>query len=265
MTATAEDFASREALYNAAFEAECRVQYPIIDEFEQSVGFHIERERLEQAARVLACPLKRNRACWQHGRIVYAMGRRVLARVLKRHVQHEQTVFLDIGTAKGFSALMMQYAIEDSGIMPSACQVISLDVIDPEERTVRNTVVELSGLLTLAETLRPWQHVTDKIRFIQSEAANWLLRLQLLHIHFAFIDGKHSFDAVNAELAHLARLQRSGDVLVIDDVQIEGVMRALSGYRHAYTWQTFDAKPSVETENLDLPHAPRFYAVAIRR
>jgi hypothetical protein len=247
--------------YDAEFFAESQVDYPQIDEFERSVGFQIERYRLEQPARRLACPLKKHPACWQHGRIVYAMVRRVLAGWDESTIPADP-LFLDIGTAKGFSALMMQLAIEDSGIPRSYFQVVSLDVIDPQERCNRNSVAEIDGPLTLEEMLAPWHEIAMNIDFRRADAVSWLAQ-QSRRVHFAFIDGKHSYEAVSGELSQLARLQRSGDALVCDDMQIEGVARALSEYRHAYTWQIIDALPVNET--FDRQHAPRSYAVAVRR
>jgi cephalosporin hydroxylase len=262
MHETMDAAASLADRYDAEFFAESNVDYPQVSEFEQSVGFHIERHRLEQAARRLACPLKKHPACWQHGRVVYAMVRRILAGWDEINQIPADPLFLDIGTAKGFSALMMQTAIEDSGIPRPYFQVISLDVIDPLERCNRNSVAEINGPLTLEEMLAPWHKIAMNIDFQHAEAVRWLA-WQKRRVHFAFIDGKHSYDAVSGELSQLARLQRSGDALVCDDMQIEGVARALSEYRHAYTWQIIDAVPVNET--IDRQHAPRSYAVAVRR
>jgi predicted O-methyltransferase YrrM len=253
--------AHKHQLYDAEFFAEINVDYPLINEFESSLGFALPRYQLEHAARRLACPLKKHPVCWQHGRVVYAMVRRILAGWDETHIPADP-LFLDIGTAKGFSALMMQFAIRDSGMPISYFDVISLDVIDPAARVARNTVAEIDGLLTLEEILAPWREDASNITFIKSDSVNWL-DLQGRRIHFAFIDGKHSYQAVSNELAHLARLQRSGDALVLDDMQIDGVRQALDEYRHAYTFQILEAKPVNETNGRE--HAARSYAVAIRR
>jgi predicted O-methyltransferase YrrM len=247
--------------YDDEFFAESNTDYPLIDAFEQSVGFKLPRFRLEHAARTLACPLKKHAACWQHGRVIYAMVRRILKGWEETQIPADP-LFLDIGTAKGFSALMMQLAISDSGFPPSYFRVISLDVIDPQARVRRNTVAEINRLRTIDELLEPWHDIATWIDFRQAAATQWLAK-QNLRIHFAFIDGRHSYQAVAQELAHIARVQRSGDAVIADDVQIDGVRQAVNEYRHAYTWQFLEAKPAIEQAGR--VHAPRSYAVAIRR
>ena len=62
------------AQFHKAFELADR-SYPVVDEFEQRMGFAVDRERLEDAAGVLACLLKKNPPKWQHGRVLYALAR----------------------------------------------------------------------------------------------------------------------------------------------------------------------------------------------
>ena len=146
-------------------------------------------------------------------------------------------VGLDIGTAKGFSAIVMARALEDA---EQSGQVTSVDVIDPQARCRRNTIAEVDGLRTLYEIVAPWAE-SRRIRFVCAKAENWLM-MNRDRVHFAFVDGKHSYDAVRRELASLSQSQVTGDVIVCDDLQIPGVAKAimeLSGYAkeavHAYS------------------------------
>lgn len=253
--------------YDREFLEEACAEYPALDEYERSAGFKLERKRLEEAARVLACPVKINPACWQHGRLLYAAVRRYLiwwevTQEGTRARASEHRCFLDIGTAKGFSALMMQYAVNDSIFVPLAFPVVSVDVIDPLARVRRNTPAEVTGLCTLAEILRPWP-AAERITFLKSSGREWL-RSYRGRICLAFIDGKHTFAEVEAELSLLANHQRHGDVIVLDDLQIEGVAKALEGFRHAYDWVVIEASPSKEPE-VRRARGPRRYAVALRR
>jgi predicted O-methyltransferase YrrM len=136
---------------------------------------------------------------------------------------------LDIGTAKGFSAVVMARACLDAG---RAFRITSLDVIDPDGRARRNTVAEVDGLKTLYETLEPWSKEIENVDFVHGKGENWLV-LNRKRIHFAFVDGKHTYDAVRRELSGLAGVQVSGDVIVCDDLQVPGVRKAVdefSGY-----------------------------------
>lgn len=253
--------------YEREYQEERGLEYPALDLFERGAGFKLERHKLERAAWPLACPVKANPPCWQHGRLLYATARRYLEQWEreqegKRGAEHR--CFLDIGTAKGFSALVLQWAVLDSVYEPAAFPVVSVDVIDPAARVQRNTVAECSGLLTLAETLAPWAEA-EHITFVQARGQDWLRR-HSGRVCLAFIDGKHNQVEVGAELTLLANHQRSGDIVVLDDLQIGGVHAALVGFRHAYEWQVVTAVPSVETAaRAPRARSARIYAVARRR
>lgn len=204
-------------MYSAAFEAERAVSYPIVDAFEARMGFAIDRAKLEAAARVLACPLKQHAPNWQHGRVLYSL--------LRQHFtgrNQGRAVVLDIGTAKGFSALCAQWALMDSAVQG---QVVSVDVIDPSSRERRNTVIELEAPQTLFEMLRPWPDA-DSIRFVQSTGVEFLQKYRG-RIDVAFVDGKHRGEVVFKEGALLADQQGCGDLVVFDDVHLLDVREAV--------------------------------------
>lgn len=235
MTPTIQDYAR-------IFEAERQVEYPVIDAFEQRMGYAIDRSALEDAARVLACPFKAHAPNWQHGRVLYASARRQFA-------QADGPVnILDVGTAKGFSALCLQWALRDS---PASLGVVSVDVLSPDGRVKRNTVAECDGYKTLAETLEPWP-AAQAIAFFQRTGIAAIQSFD--RIHLCYLDGKHTYDTVAAEIIALATRQQPGDVVMFDDAQIEGVEQAIETI----------ARPKYEVEYLDvLSH--RRYAIGTRR
>jgi predicted O-methyltransferase YrrM len=209
--------------YDEVFELERLNVYPAMDDYEKRAGFSIGRAWLENAARVLACPVKVNPPNWQHGRLIYAALRKRVEGMVGR------VVCLDIGTAKGFSALVMCHALHHA---PSIGVVVSVDVVDPEARLMRNTVAEIDGPKTVAETLDAVAMMRGEIRLIKSSGVDYLLldylRATDERIHFAFVDGKHSYESVSQEWRLLQTRQHIGDVAVFDDIQIEGVGRAVS-------------------------------------
>src|SRR6185369_15064920 len=87
--------------YDKAFIEERMSEYPMIDDYEKSCGFALNRHKLEEAARVLACPVKKNPPNWQHGRVIYSTLRSYMTETTCVNPLH----ILDVGTAKGFSAL----------------------------------------------------------------------------------------------------------------------------------------------------------------
>jgi predicted O-methyltransferase YrrM len=227
--------------YDRIFEAERLNEYPMVDAFEQRMGFALDRARLENAARVLACPLKDNAPNWQHGRVIAAVT---------RNYTNSNTAtpfrFLDIGTAKGFSALCLAWGLAEE----CAAEIVSVDVLDPRALLRRNTVAEVDGYKTLAEILEPWPE-TRAIRFERSTGYDWL-KGHPERIHVAFVDGKHEESVVREEGRLLAERQEPGDVVMFDDVQILGVAKAVASLK-SYEFQYLEVKPE------------RKYAIGVRR
>ncbi len=233
--------------YEDAFNRERHSSYPIIDAYERQMNYAIERTKLEEMARTLACPVKVNPPNWQHGRVIYATLCRYLGSVRPDH----SCQLLDIGTAKGFSACVMAHAIADSGSM---CSVVSVDIVDPQQRVARNSIGELDGLKTVPEFVAPFiSDVNVDVSFLGRGSRPWLqwALSQNLHVPFAFVDGKHTYEAVAYEAHALAQLQRQGDIVIFDDCQIDPVWRAVSQLR--------------EYDLRYLTAGQRKYAIAVRR
>ena len=207
--------------FQQAFVDECAVEYPVVDEIEKKLGYRLDPVKLLPAAEILACPVKVNPPNWQHGRILYAVARDYLKRVEDEAVP---VTILDIGTAKGFSALCLQWALEDSGVEG---RVHSVDVVGPLERRWRNTVLEVGQAqpMTLNEILKPWPEVS-KIKFYGMTSLRWLFGAPG-RINLAFVDGKHRADVVAQEAKLLSSRQVLGDVIVFDDVHIQSILAAI--------------------------------------
>lgn len=212
--------------YEAAFMLENRQHYPLVDQMESDSGYAIDRDWLMRAARVLACPVKVNPPCWQHGRLLYS--------ALCSYIEGSKTGtssaaplrIVDIGTAKGFSALCMAKACMD---MMTPFRITSIDVIDPDSRVPRNTIAEVDAHRTLHEILEPFPESLT-IDFVWAKAENWLM-MNRERFHFAFVDGKHTYDAVKREVSLLSTCQEIGDVVMLDDLQFPGVRKAVGEMR----------------------------------
>jgi predicted O-methyltransferase YrrM len=208
------------------FDIARQKEYPAIDALESEFGqerYAIGRMRLEDAAKILACPMKQHPPHWQHGRVIYAVARAYL------HNRREIVSLIDVGTAKGFSALCLQWALNDSQALGS---VVSTDVLDPKGTERRNSVLELDGPKTLAQFLEPWPEA-GVIDFRKGTGQE-LIASAPGRIHLAFIDGKHSYEHVKAEGKALADRQSSGDYVIWDDCQIPEVARAVAFLRAYY-------------------------------
>jgi predicted O-methyltransferase YrrM len=207
--------------YRAAFEDEAKRSYPAVDDIERRMGWALARDRLEWMAAVLACPVKRNPPNWQHGRVLYALARKYLE-------THRSVTMLDVGTAKGFSACVLGWAIIDAG---RTGLVQSVDMIEPESREIRNTVAEVDGLKTLHEIVRPF--MPQGVAFTWHGGGSLKLLYSMIdadeRIGFAFVDGKHSRGTVMMEADCLAKLQSAGDMVLFDDMQIPEVNAGVRG------------------------------------
>lgn len=214
--------------YEAIFARAKDLVYPQIDAFEAETGYAIDRDWLDEAGRVLCCPFKASPPHWQHGRVLYAAVRSYI----DAHYAPCYRV-LDIGTAKGFSALCLQRAFLDAGV---SAAITSVDVMPPNERCYRNTVTEQDGLKTLAEILEPWPE-SRSITFVELTGIAWLTA-HSERLHVAFVDGKHTADVVRQEGKLLATRQQSGDLAIFDDCQMPQVSPAVVSlgewYRIAY-------------------------------
>lgn len=220
--------------YGRIFEAERANVYPSIDAFEQRMGEAIDRGRLEEAARVLSCPMKAAPPNWQHGRVIYAVARQYFDALNPPGPVN----LIDIGTAKGFSALCLEWARDDSQIVGN---VTSIDVLPPGARVRRNTPAEVDGLRTLWEILAPWPEAKH-IAFVEATGIDWLRRSGA-RVHVAFVDGKHTDNAVWHEGRILADRQQPGDVVIFDDWQVHGVAAAIKRLGAFYELEPLQAKP----------------------
>jgi predicted O-methyltransferase YrrM len=224
--------------YQQAFAIEAARAFPVLDALEVRLGYALSPSRYLPAAEVLACAIKKTKtgrlrdiALWQHGRLLYAVARELFS--LWGVLPSEGPVTtLDIGTAKGYSALCVQWALDDAGVNGT---VHSVDVLDPLAPVERHTIAEVDGLKPLADFLAPWPEAR-RIHFHQSTGIAWLERFEG-RLPFVYVDGKHTEATVLRESALIRAHQQPGDVTVFDDVQIQGVadaLRQLKGYELEY-------------------------------
>jgi predicted O-methyltransferase YrrM len=224
--------------YAAAFAQARALRYPELDALEAKLGYAIDRDWLDEAGRVLCCPIKSAPPHWQHGRLIYAVAREFL-----KGKPSGCWSFLDIGTAKGFSALCLQKALNDHAGAQVLSGVTSVDVMPPAARCYRNTVAELdgTGLKTLAEILAPFPEA-EGITFLESTGIDWL-KGYAGQIDLAFVDGKHTGEVVRQEGKLLAKRQEAGDVVIFDDCQMPPVSQAVASLGEWYRIEYVKAEP----------------------
>ena len=163
-----------------------------------------------------ACDILRGGDGGEHGLLLYKLIR-------QRRGETRPLVILDVGTARGFSAITMAHALRETG----TGSIYTIDVVDHHQG--RNWHVEkqrpeepLAGM-TLSRSeiwLRWYPREADLVTPI--EGRSWDVLDDWTHgpIDLAFLDGDHSRTAVSKELAALGVLMAPDGVIVMDDYHL---------------------------------------------
>ena len=150
----------------------------------------------------------------EHGLLLYKLARRLES--------GRQPVTLDIGTARGFSAIVMARALVDANL--SGGSVYSIDVVDHNSQLVwhgakNETQDPLAGIsISRSEVWSRWfADEAALVTPIHGQSHEVLDNWSSGAIHIAFIDGEHTYDAVKRDLILLDRLMTPAGVIVLDD------------------------------------------------
>lgn len=210
-----------------AFE---RLALPDVDLIERDSGFAVDRWWLSELALQTQVTFKESGPNYAHGRLIYSL----LRQRLKDWPRGQPATVLDIGTARGFSALTASRAALDSGVSLS---IISLDTVSHTQVRYWGTVADLDGRPRSREALIALYPESQGVTFVGQSSRIFLSSAVLARCPFAFIDGAHTYGAVRFELEQIAQRQRAGDMLLLDDASSEypGVVKAadrMGQYRH---------------------------------
>jgi len=201
--------ATREE-YLQLFEAARRNRSDKIAEIEERVGYAVESDWLDELALHTQIVKKKSELCYDHGRLPYSLLRERI-----RTLDAGVVSVIETGTARGFSAICMSRAIQDSGVEG---RIVSLDVLSHRRRQIWNCIDDLDGPKSRAEILEPWRSLSSRVVFLQSDTSYALPRVSLGRIHFAFLDAQHTRSSVLFEFDVVASQQGPGDSVVFDDV-----------------------------------------------
>ena len=85
------------------------IKYKEIDNFEESCGYFLDKDWLDNLALYTQIVIKKSQINYQHGRILYSL----LMKYLNQN--NDKINVLETGTARGFSSICMSKAILDLG------------------------------------------------------------------------------------------------------------------------------------------------------
>ena len=200
---------------------------PEVTEFEKKLGYKIDDEWLNNLALRTQIVIKKSELNYAHGRVLYSALRKYIS---KNIINLKNIVILETGTARGFSSLCMAKALDDSKISGS---IITLDVLPHSKKMYWNSITDhTDGALSREKLLEPWQDLLEKfIIFYQGYSMIELKKIGLNRVHFAFLDGAHSYEDVLYEFNIIKDRQKNGDIIIFDDyndVLFPGIVKAVN-------------------------------------
>lgn len=186
-------------------------EFPEIDLIEEQLGYSIEKEWLDALALKTQVVKKDSDICYQHGRLLYA----TLSSYIDKIPTPKALTILETGTARGFSSLCMAKALHDT---KQPGKILTFDILPNEEKMYWNCESDSVGPHTRLELLEEYQELLEEyLIFIQGDSALQLAKISVPRVHFAFLDGAHTFAQIIAEFSAIRHKQKEGDFIFFDD------------------------------------------------
>ena len=155
---------------------------------------------------------------------------------LREWVRKEDArVTIEVGLAYGLSALHICAGLNDNGYA-DATHV----AIDPFQLNGPDGV----GFAGCALQFLDEAGVASMVEHIEEESQIALPRLvgDGPRFDLGFIDGNHRFERVFLDLYYLGRLVRPGGIIILDDYEFPGIVKAASFFTSNLKWSIEDAR-----------------------
>tara|TARA_Y100000768_G_scaffold292087_1_gene226032 strand:- start:3 stop:866 length:864 start_codon:yes stop_codon:yes gene_type:complete len=222
---------SNKEVYLELFENAKSINYENVIKYEKHVGFEIDKNWLDDLALLTQVTIKNSELCYAHGRVIYSTLRNYLQSTKERNIS-----ILETGTSKGFSSICMAKALSDDNFKGS---ISSIDIIPSDKEIYWNSVSDFEGKKNRYQMLNKWKKLIDEyILFCEGTSKKILKTLQLERIHFAFLDGSHTYYDVLNEFRFVAKRQKVNDVIIVDDYnkQYKGLVLAANKMSIKYNY-----------------------------
>ena len=137
---------------------------------------------------------------------------------------------LELGTARGFSALVMARALEEMGVIGT---ILSVDIVRHDTPSYPARGGEEKVRYSRDELLQNWKELVER-RIIFLCGSSWLTSevIQRRRFPLIFIDEHHTYANTRRDLEFGSSHQHPGDVIVLDDYtdNFPGVVRAVDEF-----------------------------------
>ena len=205
----------------------------IIKKFNEfaNIDDQIELERLALQTQIV---VKKSPPNYNHGFLIFA----ALASIVEKRKEVNQFSIMDIGTARGFSALVCAMVLRKYSVPGT---ILSIDTIPHSEVRRWNCILDGENGISRKEIVRRFDY-SKNIVFLSGKSKNVFNNLHLDRINFAFVDGDHKWRSLKHEIDFIVERQMKNDVLLFDDYTPEyypDVVRAVSTLASKYHIQTF--------------------------
>ncbi len=239
-------------IYRKLAKEAAEQNYPEVDAFETITGHAIATEWLHELALHTQVVVKKSPLCYAHGRVLYS----ALSRYLESIAETETVKIVETGTARGFSCLCMARALSDMGRHGS---IVTFDTLPHQVPIYWNCIDDINGKRSRETLLAPWSDLAQQyLVFLEGDTRMMLQRVNLGRVHFAFLDGAHTYTDVSFEFRQVAVDQRPGDIVVFDDYtpsQYPGLVQAVDEICNLYHY----------VPKRLFAHSGRGYVVAIKQ
>lgn len=198
-----------------------------IDNYEKNTNFAIDLKWLDNLALYTQIVVKKSPLNYAHGRLIYSSLRKYLEGL---DDSYKSINIFETGTARGFSSLCLAKALYDSNFEGKVC---TFDVLSNNKEIFWNSITDHSlGQISRSRLLNEWKDLVDRyLVYIQGYSRHMIPKISISRIHFAFLDGAHSYEDVMFEFNFINKNQIKGDVIIFDDYNdydFKGIVRAIS-------------------------------------
>ena len=213
--------------------AKSKYDKQIMEEF-YKFGNSLDQTNIEKLALDTQIVIKKSEPNYNHGFLIFA----ALAQTITTSSQDDQMTLMDIGTARGFSALVMALVAKKYN---NKGTILSIDRIPHEEVRKWKCILDGKSGISRLDIVNRYDEAKNII-FLNGKSSKVMRNIHTSRINFAFIDGDHRWKSLKHEVEYLESRQITNDKLLFDDYTPKvypDVVRAVDSLAKKYEIETF--------------------------